>query len=76
MAGELDNIQNYATADDIAPEKSTIAKSNDVFVTNISDPNALHQFASYNSLFTLSALSQADLENVTTLLKKNHMTLL
>ena len=68
MAGELDNIQNYATADDIAPEKSTIAKSDDVFVTNISDPNALHQFASYNSLFTLSALSQADLENVTTLL--------
>tara|TARA_Y100000592_G_C5476635_1_gene322595 strand:+ start:45 stop:2339 length:2295 start_codon:yes stop_codon:yes gene_type:complete len=49
-------------------EKSTINKKNDIYVTTINDPNSLHQFASYTSLFTLSALSQADLENTTTLL--------
>ena len=41
---------------------------NEQYVTTINDPNALHQFASYNSLFTLSALSQQDLENTQTLL--------
>ena len=49
-------------------EKSTLNKGNDIYVTTINDPNTLHQFASYNSLFTLSALSQADLEDTTTLL--------
>ena len=49
-------------------EKSTLNKGNDTYVTTINDPNALHQFASYTSLFTLSALSQADLEDTTTLL--------
>tara|TARA_B100001123_G_scaffold441735_1_gene583606 strand:- start:2172 stop:4604 length:2433 start_codon:yes stop_codon:yes gene_type:complete len=38
------------------------------YVTNISEPNILHQYASYNPLFTLSALSQADLLDTTTLL--------
>ena len=36
-------------------EKGTLNKGNDIYVTTINDPNALHQFASYNSLFTLSA---------------------
>tara|TARA_B100001093_G_scaffold24952_1_gene22023 strand:+ start:698 stop:2947 length:2250 start_codon:yes stop_codon:yes gene_type:complete len=49
-------------------EKSTLNKGNDIYVTTINDPNTLHQFASYNSLFTLSALSQADLEDTTILL--------
>ena len=49
-------------------EKSTLNKGNDTYVTTINDPNALHQFASYTSLFTLSALSQNDLEDTTTLL--------
>ena len=49
-------------------EKSTLNKGNDIYVTTINDPNTLHQFASYTSLFTLSALSQADLEDTTTLL--------
>jgi hypothetical protein len=49
-------------------EKSTLNKGNDTYVTTINDPNALHQFASYTSLFTLSALSQDDLEDTTTLL--------
>jgi len=49
-------------------EKSTLNKGNDIYVTTINDPNSLHQFASYTSLFTLSALSQADLEDTTTLL--------
>jgi len=48
--------------------KSTLNKGNDIYVTTINAPNALHQFASYTSLFTLSALSQADLEDTTTLL--------
>ena len=49
-------------------EKSTLNKGNDTYVTTINDPNNLHQFASYTSLFTLSALSQDDLEDTTTLL--------
>jgi hypothetical protein len=49
-------------------EKSTLNKGNDIYVTTINDPNTLHQFASYTSLFTLSALSQRDLEDTTTLL--------
>ena len=48
--------------------KSTLNKGNDIYVTTINAPNNLHQFASYTSLFTLSALSQADLEDTTTLL--------
>jgi len=50
-------------------EKSTLNKGNDTYVTTINDPNTLHQFASYTSLFTLSALSQRDLEDTPTLLK-------
>ena len=50
-------------------EKGTLNKGNDTYVTTINDPNSLHQFASYNSLFTLSALSQRDLEDTPTLLK-------
>ena len=50
-------------------EKSTLNKGNDIYVTTINDPNSLHQFASYTSLFTLSALSQEDLEDTPTLLK-------
>ena len=42
---------------------------NEKYVTDISDPNVLFDFASYNPLFTLSALSQDDLENTTTLLQ-------
>ena len=38
------------------------------FVHTVNDPNQLNQFASYTPLFTLSALSQADLENTKTLL--------
>ena len=49
-------------------QKSTLNKGKDIYVTTINDPNQLHQFASYNSLFTLSALSQNDLEDTTTLL--------
>ena len=49
-------------------EKGTLNKGKDIYVTTINDPNALHQFASYNSLFTLSALSQRDLEDTPTLL--------
>lgn len=49
-------------------QKSTLNKGNDIYVTTINDPNTLHQFASYTSLFTLSALSQRDLEDTTTLL--------
>ena len=48
--------------------KFTRQFKNEQYVTTINDPNALHQFASYNSLFTLSALSQRDLEDTQTLL--------
>jgi hypothetical protein len=59
----------YATADDVAPNKSTINKTDETYVTNISDPNMLFEFASYNTLFTLSGLGKKDLENTSTLLK-------
>jgi len=39
-----------------------------IFVTNVSTPNELHKFASYTALFTLSGLSQSDIENTKTLL--------
>jgi hypothetical protein len=56
----------HASADDGFPSNSTLKK--DVYATIINDPNTLHQFASYTTLFTLSALSQDDLENTTTML--------
>ena len=62
------SYQNYASADDFITTKSTINKSDDIYVSNISDPNVLFPFASYNALFTLSGLSQKELENTTTLL--------
>lgn len=43
-------------------------KDDKIFVTNVSTPNELYKFASYNTLFTLSALNQADIENTKTLL--------
>jgi len=43
-------------------------KEDKKFVHDVSTPNELHKFASYNSLFTLSALNQADIENTKTLL--------
>lgn len=38
------------------------------YLVDISDPNILHDFASYNCLFTLSTLRQDELENTKTLL--------
>ena len=38
------------------------------FITNISDPNQLFEYASYNYLFTLSCLSNADLVDSPTLM--------
>ena len=51
------------------------------FVTDISDPNQLYKFATYNYLFTLSALNTSDLLDTKTLLKSKppvsytHLTL-
>ena len=45
-------IQGYATADDINTEASTLRKD-DIYVTNISDPNVLHDFASLTLIVTL-----------------------
>ena len=38
------------------------------FINNISDPNQLFKFASYNTIFTLSVLSTGELKNTKTLL--------
>ena len=48
--------------------KTTLNKTNDIYITTINDPNILHQFASYTALFTLSALSRDDLANTKILL--------
>lgn len=60
----------YATADDVSSRKSTINKVDESkqYVTNISDPNILFDFASYTTLFTLSAIGKKELENTDTLL--------
>ncbi len=61
----------YASADDGfegTTSKSTLKRDKETYVHTINDPNSLHQFASYNTLFTWSALGQDDLENTTTLL--------
>ena len=42
-------------------------KTTKTYVENVSDPNQLHQYASYNTLFTLSALSEAELKDTRTL---------
>ena len=59
------NVSNYAytnTAKENTTTKNKIDESRIV-------PNALFKYASYNTLFTLSALTQAELENPETLLK-------
>ncbi len=43
-------------------------RGTNTYVHDISDPNRLYDWASYNALFTLSALSEADLKNPKTLL--------
>ena len=56
MAAEY--TKTYATADDLTTERSTLNKVEDLRakVIDISDPNILHQFASYTALFTLRVL--------------------
>ena len=49
-------------------EGTTLKRDKEIYVTTINDPNSLHQFASYNSIFTLSGLNQNDLEDTATLL--------
>lgn len=58
----------YASADDFGDFKSSINKGRESYITNISDPNMLFDFASYNALFTLSALNQRELEDTPGLL--------
>ncbi len=59
----------YVSADDVNTSKSTINKTDETYVTDVSDPNMLFEFASYNTLFTLSGLGKKELENTDTLLK-------
>lgn len=63
-----DQYKSYATADDVSSTKSTINKTTDTYVTDLTSDNELFKFASYNSLFTLSGLGQRELENTTTVL--------
>ena len=46
---------------EVDPNTKTI--KTDTYVSDLTDTNQLHQFASYNALFTLSTLSKDDLEN-------------
>ena len=52
------------------PHYRPTIRKNENYVTDISHQNRLFKFASYNSLFTLSALSQAELENTKGLLTR------
>ena len=49
-------------------EKGTLNKTNEQYITTINAPNLLHKLASYNTLFTLSALSREDITSTSTLL--------
>ena len=49
-------------------EKGTLNKTNEQYITPINAPNLLHKLASYNTLFTLSALSREDITSTSTLL--------
>lgn len=53
---------------DYGPYNRTVKK--DQYVLDVSHQNKLFKFASYNSLFTLSALSQSELENTKTLITR------
>ena len=61
-----DSKTTYSTKAETKTKTST--EPNHTFLHNISDPNQLFKYASYNVLFTLSALSQNNLEDVSTLL--------
>ena len=58
------NFHSDYKADNVNTEKKTI-KKNSQYVVNVSDPNILNDFASYNSLFTLSALTAAEAKDST-----------
>ena len=58
------NKITYKTKD----ETKTKTGPDHTYLHDISDPNQLWKYASYNVLFTLSALSQSNLEDVSTLL--------
>ena len=44
-------------------DPNTKTTKTDTYVSDLTDTNQLHQFASYNALFTLSTLNKDDLEN-------------
>jgi hypothetical protein len=56
---------------EVDPNKRTI-ENDRTFVYDVSDPNPLEKFASYNVLFTLSALGKADLEDTKFLNRPAH----
>ena len=55
------NFHSDYKADNVNTEKKTIKKNRE-YVVNVSDPNILNDFASYNALFTLSALTERQIE--------------
>ena len=65
---EVGHTGNLGGSDHMDVNFEDLNKTRKTFVTDISDPNRLFKYASYNSLFTLSALRQGDLEDVKTLL--------
>ena len=54
-------VFNPRGPNEVDPNTKTI--KTDTYVSDLSDANQLHQFASYNALFTLSTLNKDDLEN-------------
>ena len=58
------NFHSDYKADNVNTEKKTIKKNRE-YVVNVSDPNILNDFASYNALFTLSALTAGEAKDTT-----------
>jgi len=68
---KTNNTRSYAnvyTAEGPAGKYKKTIKKDEQKVFNLSDQNALHDFASYNALFTLSGLSENDISSTKTLL--------
>jgi len=61
------NASSYSQDGPNGKFKKTVKKEREK-VFNLSDQNALHDFASYNALFTLSGLSENDLSSTKELL--------
>ena len=72
MSVDVSNkFQTIFNPDNVNTEKKTVAKDRR-YVLNVSDPNQLDDFASYNALFTISGLNADEISRPALLNNKPH----